>query len=150
MGVSTVDAASCPHPMASHRLVIVMTGRRALIRERAWIPRLIPPMIARFLHSLRRHAASQAGDARSFFSPELMISTSSRARLAVAALLLVPSGRVAAQVPAATDTSKAQQTLFSRRDAWLALGFAGLTVAMFPLDKHIETHLRDQTTPANK
>jgi membrane-associated phospholipid phosphatase len=48
------------------------------------------------------------------------------------------------------DTSKAQQTLFNARDAWLAAGFVGLTVAMFPIDKHIETHLRDQSVPANR
>ena len=30
------------------------------------------------------------------------------------------------------------------------LAVGALTVAMFPLDKHIETHLRDQTTPANQ
>jgi membrane-associated phospholipid phosphatase len=51
---------------------------------------------------------------------------------------------------AATDTSRAQQTLFTARDALLAAGFAGVTVAMFPIDKHFQTHLRDQSTPANR
>ena len=32
----------------------------------------------------------------------------------------------------------------------MAVGFVGLTFAMFPLDKHIVTHLRDQSTPANR
>lgn len=68
----------------------------------------------------------------------------------MAALLLSPLGAATAQVRAPTDTSASQQTLFTARDAWLAAGFTGLTVAMFPLDKHIETHLRDQTTPANR
>ncbi len=48
------------------------------------------------------------------------------------------------------DTTEAHRTLFTTRDAWIAAGFAGLTIAMFPLDKYIETHLRDQTTPANR
>ena len=80
-----------------------------------------------------------------------MIQSSSRWRQALAAaLLLLPFGAASAQVRAVTDTSEAQQTLFTLRDAWLAAGFVGLTVAMFPLDKYIETHLRDQTTPANR
>ncbi len=49
-----------------------------------------------------------------------------------------------------TNSITAPQTLFTARDAWRAAAFAGLTVAMFPLDKHIETHLRDPTTPANR
>ncbi len=80
-----------------------------------------------------------------------MTRSTSRWREALAALLLVlPVGTATAQARTPTDTSKAQQTLFNARDAWLAAGFVGLTVAMFPLDKHIETHLRDQTTPANR
>ena len=67
-----------------------------------------------------------------------------------AMVALLPCAPALAQVPAATDTSQAHQTLFTARDAWLAAGFAGLTVAMFPIDKHIETHLRDQSTPANR
>jgi membrane-associated phospholipid phosphatase len=63
---------------------------------------------------------------------------------------MVPFFGTSAQVRAPTDTSQAQQTLFNVHDAWLAAGFAGLTVAMFPIDKHIETHLRDPTTPANR
>jgi hypothetical protein len=77
-------------------------------------------------------------------------SRSSRRRGLAALLLIAPASAASAQVRAATDTSEAQQTLFTARDAWLAAGFAGLTVLMFPLDKHIETHLRDQTTPANR
>src|SRR5258705_435088 len=81
-----------------------------------------------------------------------MIFFSSRRRHAtvIAVLLLLHAGTLSAQAREATDTSQAQQTLFNKRDAWLAAGFAGLTVAMFPIDKHIETHLRDQTTPANR
>jgi membrane-associated phospholipid phosphatase len=77
------------------------------------------------------------------------LSCPRRLVLAVA-LVLLPCAPALAQVRAATDTSQAHQTLFNARDAWIAAGFVGLTVAMFPLDKHIETHLRDQTTPANR
>jgi hypothetical protein len=80
-----------------------------------------------------------------------MIQTSRRGGLVLAAaLVILPCAPALAQVSTTTDTSKAQQTLFNKRDAWLAAGFAGLTVLMFPIDKHIETHLRDQSTPANR
>ena len=73
------------------------------------------------------------------------------ARIArVAALGVLPACSLAAQGVAATDTSRRQQTLFTASDAVLAAGFVGLTVAMFPADKFIARHLRDQTTPANK
>jgi membrane-associated phospholipid phosphatase len=78
-----------------------------------------------------------------------MTLTSSRGVLSLmAAVAIVPIAQ--AQERAPTDTTQAQQTLFNKRDAWLAAGFAGLTVLMFPIDKHIETHLRDQSTPANR
>ena len=51
---------------------------------------------------------------------------------------------------ATVDTARAQQTLFNSRDALLAAGFAGVTLAMFPLDRYIETHLRNPATPANR
>ena len=54
-----------------------------------------------------------------------------------------------AQVVAPTDTSRKQQTLFTVDDALLAAGFVGVTVVMFPIDRHIANHLRDQTTQAN-
>ena len=68
----------------------------------------------------------------------------------ILSLCLLPASQSVAQVAAPTDTSRAQQTLFTARDAWLALGFTGLTVAMFPLDRHMREHLRDQSTPANQ
>lgn len=80
-----------------------------------------------------------------------MTRSTSRWREALAALLLVlPVSTATAQARTPTDTSKAQQTLFNARDAWLAAGFVGLTIVMFPIDKHIETHLRDQSAPANR
>ena len=65
-------------------------------------------------------------------------------------LLLSPTAPAFAQAAASVDTSRASRTLFTERDAWLAAGFVGLTVAMFPIDRHIKSHLRDQTTPANR
>jgi membrane-associated phospholipid phosphatase len=53
-------------------------------------------------------------------------------------------------IAAATDTSRRHKTLFTAADAALAAGFVGVTVAMFPLDKHIANHLRDQNVPANR
>jgi len=80
-----------------------------------------------------------------------MTLSSSRWRHALAGILVLLSPTTSsAQGATPTDTSRAQQTLFTARDAVIAAGFAGLTVAMFPLDKHIETHLRDQTAPANR
>ncbi|MFL5608183.1 MAG: phosphatase PAP2 family protein [Gemmatimonadaceae bacterium] len=55
-----------------------------------------------------------------------------------------------AQVAAPTDTSRRQQTLFTAQDGFLAAGFAGLTVAMFPIDRHVANHLRDPNAPANR
>ena len=56
----------------------------------------------------------------------------------------LPVTTIAAQVVAPTDTSRRQQTLFTTTDAALAVGFVGLTVAMFPADQHIAIHLRNQ------
>jgi hypothetical protein len=78
------------------------------------------------------------------------LSSRRRQAAAIVAAVLLHAGSLAAQQSAVVDTSQAQQTLFTVRDAWLAAGFATLTVAMFPLDRHIELHLRDQTTPANQ
>jgi hypothetical protein len=69
---------------------------------------------------------------------------------------LMPPPRAAAQNPAPgddrtvvpRDTAHAErhQTLFTYRDAILAAGFAGLTVAMFPLDKNIARQIRQDST----
>ncbi|MDQ2668523.1 MAG: hypothetical protein M3Z05_21390 [Gemmatimonadota bacterium] len=47
------------------------------------------------------------------------------------------------------DASRRQQPRLTPADADLGVGFAGMTIAMFPLDRHIAAHLRDQATPAN-
>jgi membrane-associated phospholipid phosphatase len=69
---------------------------------------------------------------------------------------VMPPARAAAQNPAPgddrtvvpRDTAHAErrQTLFTNRDAILAAGFAGLTVAMFPLDKNIARQIRQDST----
>lgn len=51
---------------------------------------------------------------------------------------------------AQTDTTRRQQTLFTSRDAFLAAGFAGLTVAMFPADKSIAQHLENENSKQNR
>jgi membrane-associated phospholipid phosphatase len=53
-------------------------------------------------------------------------------------------------VPRDTANAERHQTLFTYRDAALAAGFVGLTVAMFPLDKHIAESLQDPELKANK
>jgi membrane-associated phospholipid phosphatase len=51
--------------------------------------------------------------------------------------------------PARADTAASSRPLFSARDAIIAGGFAGLTVAMFPLDQHIAHQLENPGTQAN-
>lgn len=80
-----------------------------------------------------------------------------RVALTIAPLLAAP---VAAQVTTGAegrtvtprDTSNAPQhkTLFTYRDAALAAGFAGLTIAMLPADRHIAESLQDPDLKANK
>lgn len=47
------------------------------------------------------------------------------------------------------DTQKVRKTLFTHRDAALAAGFAGLTIAMFPLDRRIADELVIEETAVN-
>lgn len=49
-------------------------------------------------------------------------------------------------VPRDTAHSKRHQTLFTYRDALLAAGFVGLTVAMFPLDENVARQIRQDST----
>ncbi len=79
------------------------------------------------------------------------VALARRGILACIFMALVASS-LAAQVattPAAVDTARRNQTLFTRRDAFLGAGFVGMTVAMYPADKYFAHHLRDQTQPAN-
>jgi len=56
---------------------------------------------------------------------------------------------VAAQTKVVNDSIHAGKTLFTYRDAWLAVGFVGLSVAMFPADRYFATKLQDSSTQAN-
>jgi membrane-associated phospholipid phosphatase len=72
------------------------------------------------------------------------------------ALGFTPVERVAAQnpppgdnrtvVPRDTAHPQRHQTLFTNRDAILAAGFAGLTIAMFPIDENVARHIRQDST----
>src|SRR6478672_10784792 len=53
-------------------------------------------------------------------------------------------------VPRDTAQPAAHKTLFAYRDAALAAAFAGLTVAMLPVDRHIAQSLQDEDLQANK
>ena len=52
--------------------------------------------------------------------------------------------------PRDTSHQKRHQTLFTYRDAALAAGFVGLTVAMFPVDKHIAGQLQNENLTTNR
>jgi membrane-associated phospholipid phosphatase len=75
-------------------------------------------------------------------------------------LALSFAARLAAQQPepgdkrtvTPRDTSHARrhQTLFTYRDAILGAGFAGLTVAMFPLDQRLAERLRERDSSFNR
>ena len=68
---------------------------------------------------------------------------------AVAASLLAQSGLARGQTAIKGDSIHAAKTLFTWRDGALAGGFVGLTVAMFPVDKHFATKLQDSSTQAS-
>ena len=59
----------------------------------------------------------------------------------IAAVFLGASGSVRAQTPTSGDSVHAAP-LFTYRDVALAAGFAGLTVAAFPLDKSVARRLQ--------
>jgi membrane-associated phospholipid phosphatase len=73
--------------------------------------------------------------------------------LALAIAAFSPSLSVAQQKPIdPRDTTHAQHQapFFTRKDAFLAAGFAVGTVAMFPLDRHFASQLQDPGTQANR
>ncbi len=55
----------------------------------------------------------------------------------------------AAQTSMPHDSVHAAKTLFTSRDALLAAGFVGLTVALFPIDKSVAGRLQNPNTQAN-
>jgi hypothetical protein len=52
--------------------------------------------------------------------------------------------------PKDTASSRRRQTLFTYRDAILGAGFAGITVAMFPLDQRLAERLRQRDSSFNR
>ena len=54
------------------------------------------------------------------------------------------------RVVAKSDTQHVRKTLFTWRDAALAGGFVGLTIAMFPVDRHIAKQLQNPDAQANR
>jgi membrane-associated phospholipid phosphatase len=68
--------------------------------------------------------------------------------LLAAATLNAPS--VAAQTSAARDSARDNRPLFTWRDGVLAAGFAGLTVAMFPVDQSVAQRLQNPSNQTNR
>jgi len=68
---------------------------------------------------------------------------------AIATALLITVRPAGAQTPMPGDSVHAAKTLFTWRDAVLAGAFAGLTVAMFPIDQRTARRLQDSSTQAN-
>jgi membrane-associated phospholipid phosphatase len=68
----------------------------------------------------------------------------------IAAVFRVVSNSASAQTPMPHDSVHASKTLFTYRDPLLAAGFAGLTVAMFPLDKSVARRLQNPDVQANR
>lgn len=68
----------------------------------------------------------------------------------IAALSLIASVPARAQTPMSGDSVHASKTLFTYRDAVLAAGFVGVTVAMFPIDKSVARRLQNPSVQANR
>ena len=74
-----------------------------------------------------------------------------RALYSVATLCTLGSTQLSAQSATNPDSlKKAAKPLFTHDDALLALGFAGLTVAMFPADKWVAGRLRSPSSNENQ
>jgi membrane-associated phospholipid phosphatase len=74
-----------------------------------------------------------------------------RLTIALTVTCIVNSSVVQAQVTSNPDSvKKAGKPLFTTDDALLALGFAGLTVAMFPVDKQVAHRLRSPASGENQ
>lgn len=74
---------------------------------------------------------------------------SAYSRMCALLLTMAVTDSLPAQTAIKGDSIHAAKTLFTWRDAALAGGFAGLTVAMFPVDKRWATKLQDSTTQAS-
>ena len=71
-------------------------------------------------------------------------------RIAAAITILGAQSLAAQSVAAQPDTTAKGEPLFTGRDALRAVGFAGLTVAMFPLDRSIARRLTNERSKANR
>jgi membrane-associated phospholipid phosphatase len=58
--------------------------------------------------------------------------------------------RAVSQTPMAGDSVHAAKTLFTWRDAALASGFVGLTIALFPADRALAHRLQDSTVQESR
>lgn len=65
-------------------------------------------------------------------------------------LALSSIGRAQSITPSAPDSAARLRPLFTARDAVMATGFAGITVAMFPIDERIARRLQAPSTQANR
>ena len=68
----------------------------------------------------------------------------------IAAAFLGVSDSASAQTPMPNDSVHASKTLFTYRDPLLFAGFAGVTVAMFPIDKSVARRLQNPSVQANR
>ncbi len=85
--------------------------------------------------------------------PDYTMNQLRQLRRAALRLLLagaLPASTLAAQAPVPSDTSRDAHALFTAGDAALAVGFAGLTVAMFPLDRSFAGRLRNESSKASR
>src|SRR5256885_6716417 len=72
-----------------------------------------------------------------------------RSRLLIVLCAIALSTQAAAQVISAPDTAH-PQPLFNGRDVVRAVGFTGLTIAMFPLDRSLARRLTNEKSKANR
>jgi membrane-associated phospholipid phosphatase len=70
--------------------------------------------------------------------------------LAIGVVRALPMAAQSPRDTTVTDTTRRHQTLFTAQDAALAAGFAGLTVAMFPVDKSLAQRLENQYSRTNR
>ncbi len=71
-------------------------------------------------------------------------------RRCLTALLCLPLFAAVLPAQPADTTEISVEPLFTRRDAYLALGFVATTLAMTPLDERIAKSLQDSSTQANR
>jgi hypothetical protein len=62
----------------------------------------------------------------------------------------LPAATLCAQPGTRTDTSRHRETLVTLKDAALAVGFAGVTVALFPVDKSLALRLQNENSVASR